>query len=151
MNGHFGLPLLVRAVCAEVYLTMVAQVAEKYCYPDIRCACKRSIRTGLEAGWPNWGRVRGTGPTKTKEKGMRDVTAAQGLARNAVTMRITVGLISKAARDLRRTQQRSGLGVADILNRAVTLYEFVDSHQAAGDQILLRRGGAGRVERVRLS
>jgi len=82
---------------------------------------------------------------------MKDVTAAQGLARNAVTMRITVGLISKAARDLRRTQQRSGLGVADIVNRAVSLYEFVDSHQAAGDQILLRRGGAGRVERVRLS
>lgn len=129
---------------------MVAQVAEKYCYPDIRYACKRSTRAGLEAGWLNWG-VRGTGPTKTKEKGMRDVTAAQGLARNAVTMRITVGLISKAARDLRRTQQRSGLGVADIVNRAVSLYEFVDSHQAAGDQILLRRGGAGRVERVRLS
>lgn len=82
---------------------------------------------------------------------MRDVTAAQGLARNAVTMRITVGLIGKAARDLRRTQQRSGLGVADIVNRAVSLYEFVDSRQAAGDQILLRRGGAGRVERVRLS
>jgi hypothetical protein len=82
---------------------------------------------------------------------MRDVTAAQGLARNAVTMRITVGLIGKAARDLRRTQQRSGLGLADIVNRAVSLYEFVDSHQAAGDQILLRRGGADRVDRVRLS
>ena len=82
---------------------------------------------------------------------MRDVTAAQGLARNAVTMKITVGLIGKAARDLRRTQQRSGLGLADIVNRAVSLYEFVDSHQAAGDQILLRRGGADRVDRVRLS
>ncbi|HET7244337.1 MAG TPA: hypothetical protein VFJ07_05820 [Streptosporangiaceae bacterium] len=82
---------------------------------------------------------------------MRDVTAAQGLARNAVTMKITVGLIGKAARDLRRTQQRSGLGFADIVNRAVSLYEFVDSHQAAGDQILLRHNGAGRVDRVRLS
>jgi len=82
---------------------------------------------------------------------MRDVTAAQGLARNAVTMKITVGLIGKAARDLRRTQQRSGLGFADIVNRAVSLYEFVDSHQAAGDQILLRHSGAGRVDRVRLS
>jgi hypothetical protein len=82
---------------------------------------------------------------------MRDVTAAQGLARNAVTMKITVGLIGKAARDLRRTQQRSGLGFADIVNRAVSLYEFVDSRQAAGDQLLLRRGGAGRVDRVRLS
>lgn len=82
---------------------------------------------------------------------MRDVTAAQGLARNAVTMKITVGLIGKAARDLRRTQQRSGLGFADIVNRAVSLYEFVDSHQAAGDQILLRHHGAGRVDRVRLS
>lgn len=82
---------------------------------------------------------------------MRLVQAAERLARNAVTMKITVGLIGKAARDLRRTQQRSGLGLADIVNRAVSLYEFVDSRQAAGDQILLRRNGAGRLERVLLS
>jgi len=82
---------------------------------------------------------------------MRLVTAAKRLARNAVTMRITVGLIGKAARDLRRTQERSGLGLADIVNRAVSLYEFVDGRLAAGDQILLRRNGAGRLERVLLS
>ncbi|HEY2305078.1 MAG TPA: hypothetical protein VGI05_04275 [Streptosporangiaceae bacterium] len=41
--------------------------------------------------------------------------------------------------------------VADIVNRALTLYEFVDSCLAAGDQILVRRKGALRLEQVRLT
>lgn len=96
-------------------------------------------------------RVRGTDPPQDEEKGMRVVAATEGLARNAVALRINVGLIAKAARDLRGTQERSGLSVVDIVNRALTLYEFVDSRRAAGDQILVRHGGAGRIELVRLS
>ena len=86
-----------------------------------------------------------------EEKEMRVVAATQGLARKAVAMRITVGLIADAAQDLRRTQERSGLSVADIVNRALTLYDFVDGRRAAGDQFLLRRKGAGRVELVQFS
>jgi ribosomal protein L34 len=82
---------------------------------------------------------------------MRVVAATEGLARNAVALRITVGLIGRAVLDLRRTQERTGLSVADIVNRALTLYEFVDSCRAAGDQILVRRRGAGRVDLVQLS
>jgi hypothetical protein len=82
---------------------------------------------------------------------MRAVTATEGLARNAVVLKISIGLIAKAAQDLRRTQERSGLSVADIVNRALTLYEFVDGCLAAGDQVLVRRKGARRLEQVRLT
>ena len=82
---------------------------------------------------------------------MRAVAATEGLARNAVALRISIGLIAKAARDLRRTQERSGLSVTDIVNRALTLYEFVDSCRAAGDQILVRRQGGHRLELVRFT
>ena len=79
------------------------------------------------------------------------MAATDGLTRNAVVLRIGVGLIAKAARDLRRTQERSGLSVADIVNRALTLYEFVDSCRAAGDQILVRRNGGQHLELVRFT
>jgi hypothetical protein len=82
---------------------------------------------------------------------MRAVAATEGLVRKAVVLRISVGLIARAARDLRRTQERSGLSVTDIVNRALTLYEFVDSCRAAGDQILVRRKGAHRLELVSFS
>src|SRR5262245_41619855 len=85
------------------------------------------------------------------EKEMRVMAATQGLARNAVVMRITVGLSSRARRDLRSSQDRSGLSMADIVNRALTLYEFVDSRLAAGDQFLLRQKGAGGLELVQFS
>lgn len=93
----------------------------------------------------------GTDPLHGKEKELRVVTATEGLTANAVVLKISIGLIAKAARDLRRTQERSGMSVADIVNRALTLYEFVDSCLAAGDQILVRRQGARRLEQVRLS
>ena len=81
---------------------------------------------------------------------MRVVAATEGLARNAVVLKISIGLIAKAALDLRRTQERSGLSVTDIVNRALTLYEFIDSCRAAGDQILVRRNGGRGLELVRL-
>jgi len=86
-----------------------------------------------------------------KEKEMKVMAATEGLARNAIVLRISVGLIAKAARDLRRTQERSGLSVTDIVNRSLTLYEFVDSCRAAGDQILVRRKGGHRLELVQFT
>jgi hypothetical protein len=77
--------------------------------------------------------------------------ATEGLTPSAVVSRISVGLIAKAARDLRHTQERSGLSVADVVNRSLTLYEFIDSRRAAGDQILIRRKGARRPELVRFT
>ena len=52
---------------------------------------------------------------------------------------ITVLLISKAASDLRRTQQRTDLSRTDIVNRAITLYDFLDGERDSGAELLLRR------------
>jgi hypothetical protein len=79
------------------------------------------------------------------------VAAADRLVRNAIAERIWVPLIPKAARDLRRTRQRSGLSVVDVVNRALSLYEFIDARMAAGDQVLIRRRDTGGVELVRFT
>jgi hypothetical protein len=41
-----------------------------------------------------------------------------------------VALIAKSAEDLRRIQERTGLSKTDVVNRAVTLYEFIDGRLA---------------------
>lgn len=74
----------------------------------------------------------------------------QGSSRNGAAERITVGLIIKAAEDLRNTQERTGLSKTDIVNRAVSLYEFIDAAQSSGDEIILRRKSSGNLEIVRL-
>jgi hypothetical protein len=39
---------------------------------------------------------------------------------------------------------------ADIINRSVSLYSYVDSRVAAGDEVLIRSGTTGEIERIRL-
>jgi hypothetical protein len=56
-----------------------------------------------------------------------------------VTERITVALVSRAASDLQRTLQRTQLSKTDVVNRAVSLYEFIDAEQSAGAEISIRR------------
>lgn len=53
--------------------------------------------------------------------------------------RITVALVSKAATDLERTRERRNLTGADVVNRAITLYNFIDGEMGNGAQLLLRR------------
>ena len=55
--------------------------------------------------------------------------------------RITVSLIAKAAADLRRTLARTRLSQTDVVNRALSLYEFVDSELSSGAEIIVRRDG----------
>ena len=52
--------------------------------------------------------------------------------------RISVTLVKKAADDLARTQKRTGLGKTDIVNRALSAYEFIDRHMADGAEVLIR-------------
>jgi hypothetical protein len=49
------------------------------------------------------------------------------VARPAEPPRITVALIPKAAGDLTRLQQRTSLGKTDVVNRAISLYEFLQA------------------------
>jgi len=50
---------------------------------------------------------------------------------------IKVALISRAAADLEKTIERRHLSPVDIVNRAISLYEFVDEQRAGGAEVLL--------------
>jgi hypothetical protein len=55
-----------------------------------------------------------------------------------VALMITVALVSKAVTDLAKTVTRRQLCRADIVNRAISLYEFLDSERASGTEVLLK-------------
>jgi hypothetical protein len=78
------------------------------------------------------------------------MAADEGFARQAVAERITVALIARAADDLKSTQERTGLSKTDVVNRALTLYAFVDSRLALGDEIMIRHKRSGEMELIRL-
>ncbi len=59
--------------------------------------------------------------------------------------RITVSLIAKAATELQLTHDRTGLSKTDIVNRAISLYEFVDAEQGAGADLIVRRDGKDHI------
>ncbi len=58
---------------------------------------------------------------------------------NGVGGNITVPLSSRAATNLARTRERGELNQADIVNRAILFYDFVDEEITAGAELLLRR------------
>jgi hypothetical protein len=55
--------------------------------------------------------------------------------------RITVALVDKAATDLQATHDRTGLSKTDIVNRALSLYEFIDTEMNEGAEVVIRRDG----------
>jgi hypothetical protein len=55
--------------------------------------------------------------------------------------RITVALVRKAGEDLQRLQDRTGLSKTDIVNRAISLYEFIDAELSADAELIVRREG----------
>ena len=62
--------------------------------------------------------------------------------------RITVTLVPKAAGGLERLRERTHLSKTDLVNRAVTLYEFVEEQIAGGSAVLIRTPD-GTVSEVR--
>lgn len=62
---------------------------------------------------------------------------------------LTLALIAKASSDLQRTHQRTQLSKTDIVNRAISFYEFADAEHHAGSELLLRRA-TGEVHVVKL-
>lgn len=63
---------------------------------------------------------------------------------------ITVLLIPKVARELDRTRRRGQLSDTDIVNRAISLYNFVEKELDSGAQLLLYRPRSGLAEKVQL-
>jgi hypothetical protein len=65
------------------------------------------------------------------------------------TDRITVAVIPDAAADLAALQARTGLSKTDLVNRAVTLYEFTDAQLRGGQDLILRDRKTGETQLVR--
>jgi hypothetical protein len=76
--------------------------------------------------------------------------AIANATRQLVADRITVALIPKAGEDLQRLQDRTSLSKTDITNRAITLYEFIDTQLRSGRDVLIRDNETGVTEIVRL-
>jgi hypothetical protein len=78
-------------------------------------------------------------------------TASAHADRQTVVERITVALIARSAEDLRRTQERTGLSKTDIVNRALTLYDFIDDRLASGSsELIIRNKDTGETELIKL-
>lgn len=88
--------------------------------------------------------IPGVKSIKDKKKDMDDA------ARLSPPDRITIALIPKAGDDLLRLQARTSLSKTDVVNRAITLYEFVDERTRAGQEILIRDTQTQETQLVRL-
>ena len=66
----------------------------------------------------------------------------------SVTDRITVALIPKAAEDLQRLVKSTSLSKTDLVNRAISLYEFINTQACAGRDVLIRDGESAQVLRL---
>jgi hypothetical protein len=65
------------------------------------------------------------------------------------TERITVALIPKAAEDLSRLQATTGLSKTDIVNRAISLYEFLQAQIDAENDFVVRDRKTGESQLVK--
>jgi hypothetical protein len=87
-------------------------------------------------------------PAKNAGNGTEPVTA--DTTHPPAVERITVALIPKAGEDLQRLQDRTSLSKTDLANRAITLYEFIDTQLRTGRDVLIRDNENGVTEIVRL-
>jgi hypothetical protein len=64
--------------------------------------------------------------------------------------RITVALIPQAEDHLRQLQERTNMSKTDLVNRAITLDEFIDAQLRAGRSLMVRDDRTGETQLVRL-
>jgi len=63
--------------------------------------------------------------------------------------RITVALIPQSTADLQALQDRTSLSKTDLVNRAITLYEFIDAQLREGYDLIVRDKKTGETQLVR--
>jgi hypothetical protein len=62
------------------------------------------------------------------------------------TSRITVALIEKVAAELQATHERTGLSKTDIVNRAISLYKYIDGELSnPGTELIIRKDGTDQI------
>jgi hypothetical protein len=62
---------------------------------------------------------------------------------------IAVALIPKAGAELLRLKDRTSLSGADVVNRAIISYAFLDAQLRDGQDLLIRDNGTGETKLVR--
>ena len=88
-------------------------------------------------------------PGGSTERGGRNIPPAPD-TRPGGTERITVALIPRVVDDLQSLQDRLGLSKTDITNRAISLYEFIDTQLHDGMELLIRDRKTGETQMVRI-
>jgi len=78
------------------------------------------------------------------------MTGNAGTQTSTSVDRITVALIPRAQDGLQRLMANTGYSKTDIVNRAITLYEFIDSQLQDGNELLVREKTTGSTESIRL-
>jgi hypothetical protein len=63
--------------------------------------------------------------------------------------RITVALIPKVASELQHLLSTTGLSKTDVVNRAISLYEFIQSQTDAGKAVIIRDQETGETQLVK--
>jgi hypothetical protein len=84
----------------------------------------------------------GNYPVKEDADGREEVVRQQ-------PERITVALIPQSQEDLQQLQDRTSLSKTDLVNRAITLYEFIDSQLRADQDLIIRDRKTGETQLVR--
>lgn len=90
-----------------------------------------------------------SGKTDKKDGRHKANVVERGASERIVAERITVALIPKAGDDLQRLQDRTGLSKTDIVNRAISAYEFFESKMRDGNDLLIRDPQTDEVQIVR--
>jgi hypothetical protein len=67
----------------------------------------------------------------------------------ASTDRITVALVRKVVEDLQSLQNTTGLSKTDIVNRAISLYKFIEAQSQAGKDLYIKDPNTGETQLIR--
>ncbi len=84
----------------------------------------------------------GSSPTQEDADG-------RGATARSQPERITVALIPQSADDLQHLQDKTTLSKTDLVNRAITLYEFIDSQLRSEQDLILRDRKTGETQLIR--
>jgi hypothetical protein len=90
------------------------------------------------------------GPEKMPSSGGGKTIKEDLAPRPPQNERITVALIPRAGQDLQLLQDRTSLSKTDIVNRAISLYKFIEERSRAGKEVLIRDNETGKMETVLL-
>lgn len=60
-----------------------------------------------------------------------------------------MALIPQAGQSLQQLQNRTGQGKTDIVNRAISLYEFIEAQLRDGHDLIVRNRATGETQLIR--